>query len=286
MRRPSRVSLLFLAAYCAAFSVSALAGDVQILSDRAVTTTVGIPFPVAQSTAAPSPQLFGGVWPKPLASREDARKIAAAHAAAFLDCGVDQSPPRAIGGDEKSLTKFVETTDFIALRDAHKILLLPQFGRGGIVNLDNYAIETPQCPAGIVNTYWSERAARILFVIRKVKAISYQRPDSTLWDAKFGSAFELVAVDGTSGMRKLLSLTEDKVLDAQVSEFSDAVQLLTMDETMSIANPRNWLYALAGHPPVTSTIFVRQIGWDGRAPAKATLARNVPFGSARFVDGH
>ena len=225
---------------------------------------------------------------KPLAERADAKAIAAAHAAAFLHCGLDESalPPEKTSTPEE-LNYFVKDATYIPIAGTHKIILLGEYARGkAIVDLDQHSIQTPQCPAGVRTMFWSFSTDRVAFATQEVSKIDFHGATRALWTAKFNPAQDLFYFDAahpTGGFHKLITLPDEKVLDMLLPDKADYVWVLSGAERMDLGDPRKWIRAAAGTPSSKMDITLRKVDLHGAVLEAVEIARSVPAGTAHFV---
>ncbi|MBC7684759.1 MAG: hypothetical protein H7176_05965 [Bdellovibrionales bacterium] len=225
---------------------------------------------------------------KALAERADATAIAAAHAAAFLHCGLNESkfPPEKASTPEE-LNYFVKDATYIPIAGTHKIILLGEYSRGkAIVDLDKHSIQTPQCPAGVRTMFWSFSTDRVVFATQEVSKIDFHGASRAFWTAKFNPAQDVFYFDAAhpaAGFHKLLTLPDEKVLDMLLPDKADYVWVLSEAERMDLGDPRKWLRAAAGAPASKMDITLRKVDLHGAVLERVEIARAVPAGTAHFV---
>lgn len=224
----------------------------------------------------------------PLKERADAVGIAAAHAASFLRCGLDEAayPPEKPPGPEE-LNYFVKDATFVPVPASSKIIVIGEYGRGkAMVDTDKHTILTPQCPAGVRTIFWSPGAARVVFASQHVNKIDFHGPSRALWTAKFNPAQDLHILDTAhpeAGLHKLMSLPDEKVLDILLPEKADYLWVLSQREKMDLRSARKWMRALARDPARKMDIFLRKVDLQGKTLEQVQVAKGVANGSAQFV---
>ncbi len=225
---------------------------------------------------------------RPLSERADAGKIADAHAAAFLHCGLNEGQyPADKPHAPQEQAYFVKEASYLAIPRTRKIILLGEYARGkAIVDLDKHKIITPQCPAGVRTMFWSFAADRVVFATQEVARIDFHGGSRAMWTAKFKEAQDLWYYDSKSdaaGVRKLASLPDEKVLDVLVPDIGEFVWVLSHSNRVDLGNPRKLLRAVAGSPAETMDITLRKLDLHGAVLETVEIARAVPAGSAQFV---
>ena len=225
---------------------------------------------------------------KPLSDRPDATAIAAAHAEAFLHCGLNESKyPPAKPASPAELNYFVKDATYIPIAGTRKIILLGEYARGkAIVDLDKHKIQTPQCPAGVRTMFWSFSTDRVAFATQEVHKIDFHGTSRALWTAKFKQAQDVYYFDAAhaaSGFRKLMSLPDEKVLDVLLPDKAKYVWVLSQAERMDLRDPRKWIKAAAGSPVSKMDITLRKVDLHGTVLESVEIARSVPAGTAQFV---
>lgn len=225
---------------------------------------------------------------KPLSERADAAAIAAAHAAAFLRCGLDETKyPPAKPLTPEEIAYFVKDATYIPIAGTHKVILLGEYARGkAIVDLDKHKIMTPQCPAGVRTLFWSFSTDRVAFATQEVSAINFYGDSRSLWTAKFKPAQDLYYFDSAhpeGGFRKLMTLPDEKVLDVILPDKGDHVWVLSESERIDLRDPRKWLKAASGTPSTRMDITLRKVDLKGNALETIEIARSVAAGAAHFV---
>ena len=224
---------------------------------------------------------------RPLSERHDAAAIAAAHAAAFLHCGLDESkyPPDKAAVPEE-LNYFARDASYIPIAGTKKIILLGEYARGkAIVDLDKHKVLTPQCPAGVRTMFWSYSTDRIVFATQAVTGINFYGASRSLWTARFNEAQDLYYFDSThaaNGFRKLMSLPDEKVLDVLLPDNTDHMWVLSQAERVDL-RPAKWMRAVAGHPASKMDIYLRKVDLHGTVLETVEVAHSVPDGTAHFV---
>ena len=260
----------------------ALAQEVHVFSG-------GKPFEISEEVnAAFAPARDERKARRPLAERADASTIAAAHAAAFLHCGLNESKypsPKAAAPAE--LSYFVKEATYIPIAHTRKIILLGEYVRGkAIVDLDKHKVLTPQCPAGVRTMFWSYGADRIVFATQAVTGINFYGESSALWTAKFNPAQDLYYFDSTHpgiGFRKLMSLPDEKVLDVLLPDNTDHMWVLSQSERIDLRTPGKWLRAAFGQRASKMDVTLRKVDLKGAVLETIEVARSVPDGTAQFA---
>lgn len=223
----------------------------------------------------------------PLADRPDATAIAEAHAAAFLRCGMDEaSYPADKPHAPEELAYFVKDASYIPVPGTSKIILIGEYGRGkAIVDTDKMAVITPQCPAGVRTAFWSPTGGRIVFATQHVDKIDFHGNSRALWTAKFGAAQDLHVVDAAhgEGMRKLMSLADEKVIDVLAPEKADYLWVLSQKEKIDLRSPRKWWRAVSRNAARKSDITLRKVDLQGKTLEEFSVASGVAVGTAHFV---
>ena len=223
---------------------------------------------------------------KPLDARPEGPAIAAAHAAAFVRCGLEESAypaDKGITPEEKDY--FVRNASYIPIAGTNKLILIGEFSRGkAIVDLDKMAVLTPQCPAGVRSLFWSHDTSRIIFATLQVEKIEFHGDSRALWTAKFKEPQDLWYGDSThAGFRKLLSLPKERVLDVMFPDKAEHLFVLSQSEKLDLRNPRKMLQAVSGKPARKMDILLRKVDLQGKVLETITVARGVATGSAQFV---
>jgi hypothetical protein len=261
---------------------AARAQEVHVFSE-------GKPYPISEDiNAAFAPARDERKPRRPLSERPDAGAIAAAHSAAFLHCGLDESkyPPDKAPGPEE-IDYFAKDASYIPIAGTRKIILLGEYARGkAIVDLDKHKILTPQCPAGVRTMFWSYSTDRLVFATQAVTGINFYGASRALWTAKFSDAQDLYYFDSThpaNGFRKLMSLPDEKVLDVLLPDNTDHMWVLSQAERVDLRNPGKWMRAVAGHPSSKMDVYLRKVDLQGTVLETVEVARSVPDGTAHFV---
>lgn len=262
--------------------VPAQAQEVQVFSE-------GKPFAISEDiNASFAPARDERKARRPLDERHDAEAIAAAHAAAFLHCGLDESkyPPGKPATPEE-LNYFSKDATYIPIAGTKKAILLGEYARGkAIIDLDKHKVLTPQCPAGVRTMFWSYSTDRIVFATQAVIGINFYGASRSLWTARFNEAQDLYYFDSThaaGGFRKLMSLPDEKVLDVLLPDNTDHMWVLSQAERVDLRNPRKLLRAASGTPAVKMDIYLRKVDLKGTVLETVEVARSVPEASAVFV---
>ncbi|MES2017205.1 MAG: hypothetical protein V4484_11975 [Pseudomonadota bacterium] len=262
--------------------VSAQAQEVHVYS-------AGKPFAISEEiNAAFAPARDERKARRPLDERHDAAAIAAAHAAAFLHCGLDESKyPPAKAEAPEGINYFSRDATYIPIAGTRKAILLGEYARGkAIVDLDKHKILTPQCPAGVRTMFWSYSTDRIVFATQAVTGISFYGDSRALWTARFNEAQDLYYFDSThanGGFRKLMSLPGEKVLDILLPDNTDHMWVLSQAERTDLRGPGKVLRAVTGHPAASMDIYLRKVDLKGAVLDTVEVARSVPDGSAQFA---
>ena len=225
---------------------------------------------------------------RPLAERADARAIAAAHAAAFLHCGLDEAaypPPEAPGPEQ--LDYAVNSGSYVPLPGSEAVILLGEFDRGkAVVDGATHAVFTPQCPAGVRTLFWSPNGAHIVFATQHVRAIEFHGHSQALWTARHDPAQDLFLMDPAhpqAAMRKIVSLPDEKVLDLLVPDSGEQLWILSGRESLDLGNPRKWWRAIARDPARKMDIVLRRVDLQGNTLERIAVASAVPSGAAQFA---
>lgn len=223
---------------------------------------------------------------RPLGDRPEGPAIAAAHAAAFVRCGLDDiatAADKPIGPEERDY--FVKNASYIPVKGSNKIILIGEFSRGkAIVDLDRLAVITPQCPAGVRSLFWSHDTERFLFATQQVERIDFHGDSRALWTGKFGEPQDLWYGDSAHpGFRKLMSLPKERVLDVMLPDKADHVWVLSQTEKMDLRHPRKWLQAITGAPARKMDIVLRKVDLQGKTLETIPVAQSVAAGSAHFI---
>lgn len=223
---------------------------------------------------------------KPLGERADGPAIAAAHADAFLRCGLDEAkypPQKAITPEERDY--FVRNASYIPVKGGNKIILVGEFSRGkALVDLDKLAVLTPQCPAGVRSLFWSHDTDRFIFATQQVEGIAFHGASRALWTAKFKEPQDIWISDSAHpAFRKLMSLPKERVLDIMLPDKADHVWVLTQSEKIDLRKPRDWMKAVSGTPAKKMDILLRKVDLQGKTLETITVAKAVATGSAQFV---
>jgi|GEM_PF-5372598 len=225
---------------------------------------------------------------RPLAERPDALGIASAHAAAFLGCHLDEThyPPPLVPAREQ-LDYFVKTASFVPMPDSGKLILLGEFERGkAVVDSANFAILTPQCPAGVRTIFWSPDARRVVFATQHVNRVEFHGDSRALWTASHDPAQDLFLMDGAHpepAMRKWMTLPDEKVLDVLVPDSGEHLWVLSGSEKIDLRSPKKWWRAIARDPARKMDIVLRRVDWQGKTLEQVSVATGVAAGAANFV---
>lgn len=224
---------------------------------------------------------------RPLSERPDASAIVAAHASAFLHCGLDEThyPPEKPAAPEE-LDYFVKDATYIPVPGTSKIILIGEYGRGkAIVDTEKYAVITPQCPAGVRTIFWSQKADRIVFATQHVNKIAFHGDSRSLWTGNFSEAQDLHLLDTSQadGMRKLMSFPDEKVLDVLVPDKADHLWVLSQKEKIDLRSPRKWLRFASRDPARKMDISLRKVDLQGKTLEQISVATGVAAGTAHFV---
>lgn len=225
---------------------------------------------------------------RPLGERPEAEAIAAAHTAAFLRCGLDEStyPPDKPHAPEE-IAYFIKNAGYLPIAGTSKIILVGEYGRGkAIVDLEHQnKILTPQCPAGVRTMFWSPGAGRVAFATQEVAAIRFHGDSRALWTGKFEKIQDIHYVDSAhpeAGFIKLMSLPNEKVLDMILPDKAEHMWVLSQSEKIDLRNPRTWLRALGGNPPKKMDIILRKVDLKGHVIETHRIATSVADGTAHF----
>lgn len=260
----------------------ALAQEVQVFSD-------GKPFAINEEiNAAFAPARDERKARRHLDERPDAARIAAAHEAAFLHCGLDESryPPEKKTGPE-GVNYFAKDATFIPIAGTRKIILLGEYARGkAIVDLDKHTVHTPQCPAGVRTMFWSYSTDRVVFATQAVTAITFHGASRSLWTAKFSDAQDLHYYDSKhagGGFRKVMSLPDEKVVDILLPDNTDHMWVLSQAERMDLRSPRKLMRAAGGTPSTRMDFTLRKVDFKGTVLSTVDVARSVAAGTAHFA---
>lgn len=221
-----------------------------------------------------------------LGDRGEAPAVAAAHAAAFVRCGLDEAdypPDKALTPEERDY--FVKNASYIPIAGSNKIILIGEFARGkAIVDLDKMAVLTPQCPAGVRSLFWSHDTSRIIFATQQVEKINFHGNSRALWTATFKEPQDVWYSDSThQGFRKLMSLPKERVLDVMLPDKADHVFVLSHTEKLDLRSPKKMLQAVAGTPARKMDILLRKVDLHGKTVDTIIVAKDVASGSAQFV---
>ncbi|HEY0064434.1 MAG TPA: hypothetical protein VGC21_20120 [Telluria sp.] len=224
----------------------------------------------------------------PLTERPDASAIAAAHTAAFLHCGLDESAyPADQGPVLEQLDYFVKTAKFVPVPGTSKLILTGEFGRGkALVDTAPLRVITPQCPAGMRTLFWSPGAKRIVFATQHVDQIVFHGDSRAMWTANYGPAQDLFLVDGAdtdAPVHKLMRLPDEKVLDVLVPDSGATVWVLSATEKIDLRNPKKWWRAVVRDPARKMDIVLRKVDLQGKTVEQITVATGVAAGAAQFV---
>lgn len=264
------------------FGATAHAQEVQVFSD-------GKPFAISEEiNAAFAPARDERKARRHLDERSDAAQIAAAHEAAFLHCGLDESkyPPEKKTGPE-GVNYFAKDATFIPIAGTRKIILLGEYARGkAIVDLDKHSVQTPQCPAGVRTMFWSYSTDRIVFATQAVTAITFHGASRSLWTAKFNEAQDLHYFDSkhpADGFRKVMSLPDEKVVDILLPDNTDHMWVLSQAERMDLRSPRKLMRAAGGSPSTKMDFTLRKVDYKGNVLSTVEVARSVAAGTAHFA---
>jgi hypothetical protein len=225
---------------------------------------------------------------RPLSERADALGIASAHAAAFLHCGLDESPyPPEQAPAREQLDYFVKAGSYVPIPGTEKIIVLGEFERGkAVVDVAKFAVLTPQCPAGVRTLFWSHNAERVVFATQHVDKMAFHGNSRALWTARYHPAQDLFLMDAAhpeAPMRKFMSLADEKVLDVLVPDNGDALWILSGREKVDLRNPKKWWRAIARDPARKMDIFLRKVDFQGKPLEQHTVAAGVAAGAALFV---
>ena len=260
----------------------ALAQEVQVFSD-------GKPFAINEEiNAAFAPARDERRARRHLDERRDAAQIAAAHEAAFLHCGLDESkyPPDKKTGPE-GVNYFARDATYIPIAGTRKIILLGEYARGkAIVDLDKHTVQTPQCPAGVRTMFWSYSTDRVVFATQAVTGITFHGASRSLWTAKFNEAQDLHYFDSkhpAAGFRKVLSLPDEKVVDILLPDNTDHMWVLSQSERTDLRSPRKMMQAAGGTPSVKMDFTLRKVDFKGTVLSTVEVARSVAAGTAHFA---
>jgi hypothetical protein len=221
---------------------------------------------------------------KPLGDRPEGPAIAAAHAAAFVRCGLNEAaypPDKGITPEEKDY--FVRNASYVPMAGTNKIILIGEFSRGkAVVDLDKLAVLTPQCPAGVRSLFWSHDTSRIIFATQQVEKIEFHGDSRALWTAKFKEPQEVWYGDSAQpGLRKLMILPKERVLDVMFS--GEHIFVLSQSDKTDLRNPRKIWQAVTGKPAMKMDILLRKVDAHGKILDTITVATGVASGSAQFV---
>ena len=223
---------------------------------------------------------------KPLGDRPEGPAIAAAHAAAFVRCGLNE----ALAPADKAITPeqrdyFVSNASYIPIKGTNKIILIGEFSRGkAIVDLDRLAVLTPQCPAGVRSLFWSHDTERIIFATQQVERIDFHGDSRALWTARFREPQDVWYSDNAHpAFRKLMSLPKERVLDIMLPDKADHVWVLSQSEKVDLRDPKKWMKAASGTPAKKMDILLRKVDLQGKTLDTVTVATGVAMGSAQFV---
>jgi hypothetical protein len=221
---------------------------------------------------------------KPLGHRPEGPAIAAAHAAAFVRCGLNEAaypPDKGITPEEKDY--FVRNASYVPITGTNKIILIGEFSRGkAVVDLDKLAVLTPQCPAGVRSLFWSHDTSRIIFATQHVEKIAFHGDSRALWTAKFKEPQEVWYGDSAQpGLRKLMILPKERVLDVMFSD--EHIFVLSQSDKTDLRNPRKIWQAVTGKPAMKMDILLRKVDAHGKILDTITVATGVASGSAQFV---
>ena len=223
---------------------------------------------------------------KPLGDRAEGPAIAAAHAAAFVHCGLNEAgwpAEKAITPEERDY--FVRNSSYIPVKGGNKIILIGEFSRGkAIVDLDKLAVVTPQCPAGVRSLFWSHDTDRIMFATQQVERIQFHGDSRALWTATFKEPQDIWYSDSAHpAFRKLMSLPKERVLDIMLPDKADHVWVLSYIEKLDLRNASKWMKAVSGTPAKKMDILLRKVDLQGKTLDTITVAKGVATGSAQFV---
>ena len=223
---------------------------------------------------------------RPLGDRPEGPAVAAAHAAAFVRCGLDEAnypPEKAMTPEERDY--FVRNASYIPVAGTSKIILIGEFSRGkAVLDLANMAVLTPQCPAGVRSLFWSHDTGRIMFATQQVEKINFHGDSRALWTATFKEPQDVWYSDNAHpGFRKLMSLPKERVLDIMLPDKADHVFVLSHTEKMDLRNPKKMLQALSGAPAKKMDIVLRKVDLQGKTVETIIVAKDVATGSAHFV---
>lgn len=245
--------------------------------------------PVAMADQGNATRVRGhneGAARKPLGDRPEGPAIAAAHAAAFVRCGLDE----ALYPAEKAITPeqrdyFVKNASYVPVAGTNRIILIGEFSRGkAIVDLDKIAVLTPQCPAGVRSLFWSHDTSRMIFATQQVDKINFHGNSRALWTATFKEPQDVWYGDGAHReFRKLISLPKERVLDVMLPDKADYLFLLSHTEKIDLRNPKRMWQAVSGTPAKKMDILLRKVDLQGKILETIIVAKGVATGSAQFV---
>jgi hypothetical protein len=266
--------------WCA--GIGASAQQVHVFSD-------GKPFPDVDAGNAARPRAPDERKARrPLSERPDALGIASAHAAAFLHCGLDEShyPPEQTPAREQ-LDYFVNAGSYVPIPGTGKIIVLGEFERGkAVLDSANFAVLTPQCPAGVRTMFWSHNAGRVVFATQHVDKMDFHGNSRALWTARYHPAQDLFLMEAAhpeAAMRQFMRLPDEKVLDVLVPDSGEALWILSASEKLDLRSPKKWWRAISRDPARKMTILLRKVDLQGKTIEQTTVATGVAAGAAVFV---
>ncbi len=222
---------------------------------------------------------------KPLADRPEGAAIAAAHAAAFVRCGLNEAAyPADAPISPEEADYFVRNASYIPVAGTNKIILIGEFSRGkAVVDLDKVAILTPQCPAGVRSVFWSRDTDRIIFATQHVEKIDFHG-SRKLWSASFREPQDVWYSDSAHpAFRKLMSLPKERVLDVMLPDKADHVWVLSHAEKLDLRSAAKVIKAVSGAPARKMDILLRKVDLQGKTLETIVVAKAVATGSAKFV---
>ncbi len=223
---------------------------------------------------------------QPLGERADGPAIAAAHAAAFVRCGLNEARyPAEKPSTPEERDYFVRNASYIPVKGSNNIILIGEFSRGkALIDLDKLTVLTPQCPAGVRSLFWSHDTERVMFATQQVDGIAFHGDSRALWTAAFQEPQDVWLGDSAhSGFRKLMSLPKERVLDIMLPDKADHVWVLSQSEKIDLGNPGAWIKAVSGAPAKKMDILLRKVDLQGKTLEIITVAKGVAAGSALFV---
>ncbi len=268
------------AALCLTLAAASLpAQQVQVFSE-------GKPVPLADEGNATRPRVHDEREArKPLAERPEGPAIAAAHAAAFVRCGLNEAAyPEQAPVTPEELDYFVRNASYIPIAGTNKIILIGEFSRGkAVVDLDKVTVLTPQCPAGVRSVFWSRDTDRVIFATQQVEQIDFHG-SRKLWSASFKEPQDVWYSDSAHpAFRKLMSLPKERVLDVMLPDKADHVWVLSHTEKLDLRSAAKVIKAVSGTPARKMDILLRKVDLQGKTLATIVVAKAVATGSAKFV---